>query len=400
VQVSNWNIEDLTPYENNPRINDQAVEAVAKSIQEFGFRQPIVVDTGGVIVCGHTRWKAAKELGLKTIPVHVAVDLSPVQVKAYRLADNKIAELADWDCDLLSGELAGLEGMDFDLSTLGFPDVELEALRRTPLPGAPEILDMMDEVPETPNSKVGEFYMLGKHRLLVGDSTNLDDVCKLMGDLRADLLLTAPPCNVDYEGKTPDALKIRNDCMPDAEFRAFLKGVLTNADAMMHPGAAFYIWYADVESYNFHGACQDVGWQVRQCLIWVKSDMVIGWNDYHWQHEPCLYGWKAGTGHQWFSDRSQTTVFQFNRPNRNAQHPTPKPVELFEYQMLNSTSKGQVVLDLFGGSGTTLIAAERTQRVARLMELDPRYADVIRRRWAELVHGEGCEWESLTPQCS
>ncbi len=397
MHVTHWTIEDLKPYATNPRINNHAVEAVANSLREFGFRQPIVVDPGGIIICGHTRWKAAKELGLRTVPVHVAADLSPAQVKAYRLADNKIAELAEWDCDLLSDELDGLEGMDFDLSTLGFPEVELEALRRIPSLEDPEILDVVGEVPETPKSKAGELYMLGKHRLLVGDSANLDDINKLMGDLRANLLLTAPPCNVDYEGKTPNALKIKNDCMPDAEFRAFLKAVFSNADTVMRPGAAFYIWHANVESYNFHGACRDIGWQVRQCLIWVKSDIVIGWNDYHWQHEPCLYGWKAGARHQWFSDRSQTTLLRFDRPNRNAHHPTPKPVELFEYQMLNSTSKGQVALDLFGGSGTTLIAAERTGRVARLMELDPRYADVIRRRWAELVHGDQCDWECLTP---
>ncbi len=400
MHVTHWTIEDLKPYATNPRINDQAVEAVANSLREFGFRQPIVVDPDGIIICGHTRWKAAKELGLRTVPVHVAADLSPAQVKAYRLADNKIAELAEWDCDLLSDELAGLEGMDFDLSTLGFPEIELEALRRIPSPEDPDILDAVGEVPETPKSKAGELYMLGKHRLLVGDSANLDDINKLMSNLLADLLLTAPPCNVDYEGKTPNALKIKNDCMPDAKFRTFLKAVFSNTDTVMRPGAAFYIWHADVERYNFHGACRDVGWQVRQCLIWVKSDIVIGWNDYHWQHEPCLYGCKAGSRHQWFSDRSQTTLLRFDRPNRNAHHPTPKPVELFEYQMLNSTSKGQVVVDLFGGSGTTLIAAERTGRVARLMELVPRYADVIRRRWAELVHGDQCNWETLTPACS
>ena len=400
MRVSEWDIEELRLYEKNPRINDRVVEAVARSLRAFGFRQPIVVDTDGVIICGHTRWKAAQHLGLKTVPVHVAADLSPAEVKAYRLADNKIAELADWDHEFLSEELACLEGMDCDLSVLGFSQVELQALRRISFPEAPEALDLVPEVLEGPRSEPGKLYSLGKHRLLVGDSASLDDLNRLMTDRRADLLLTAPPCNVDYQGKTREALKIKNDCMEDAEFRAFLKAVFGNADTVMRPGATFYIWYADVEGYNFHGACRDVGWQVRQCLIWAKSHMVVGWNDYQWQHEPCLYGWKAGARHQWFSDRSQTTVLRFDRSNRNAQHPTPKPVELFEYQMLNSASKGQVALDLFGGSGTTIIGAERTGRVARLMELDPRYADVIRRRWAELVHGEGCDWESLTPSFS
>lgn len=253
--------------------------------------------------------------------------------------------------------------------------------------------------PITPVSQFGTLYALGKHRLLVGDSTRPEHLAELLDGSHVDLLLTAPPCNVNYEGRTPDAMKISNDCMPDEDFRRFLATAIENADTVMRPGASFYIWHADLEAYNFHGACRDIGWRVRQCLVWVKSDMVIGWSDYHWQHEPCLYGWKAGAPHDWYSDRRQTSVLHFARPDRNADHPTPKPVELFEYQMLNSSKRNQIVLDLFAGSGTTVIAAERCGRTARVVELDPRYADVIRRRWAETIHGSGCDWRGLTPPC-
>lgn len=196
-----------------------------------------------------------------------------------------------------------------------------------------------------------------------------------------DLLLTDPPYNVAYQGKTKDALTIQNDSMGTDEFRQFLRDVFTAADMVMRPGAAFYIWHADSEGYNFRGAARDAGWTVRQCLIWNKQAMVMGRQDYHWKHEPCLYGWKDGAGHLWASDRKQTTVLEFDRPMRNAEHPTMKPVALFEYQMLNNTHPGDVVLDLFGGSGTTIIAAEKNGRHARVIELDPRYCDVIVRRW-------------------
>jgi len=199
------------------------------------------------------------------------------------------------------------------------------------------------------------------------------------------MLLTDPPYNVAYEGKTKDALTIQNDDISDEQFRTFLRDAFLTASTVMKAGAVFYIWHADSEGYNFRGACKDVGWTVRQCLIWKKSQLVMGRQDYHWKHEPCLYGWKDGAGHLWAADRKQTTILEFDKPSRNGEHPTMKPVGLFEYQMLNNTKGGDIVLDLFGGSGTTLIAAEKNGRVSCLMELDPRYCDVIVKRWEEFT---------------
>ena len=220
---------------------------------------------------------------------------------------------------------------------------------------------------------------------MCGDSTSIDAVEKLMGGEKADLWLTDPPYNVAYEGKTKDALTIKNDSMSDKQFRQFLTDCYSAASANMKDGASFYIWHAELEGYNFRGAAADNGWKVRQCLVWVKNTIVFGQQDYHWKHEPCLYGWKDGTAHNWYSDRKQSTVLEFNKPQRNDKHPTMKPVELFEYQMKNSSDIGDNVLDSFGGSGTTLIAAEKNNRRAYLMELDPKYCDVIINRWQTLT---------------
>ena len=237
------------------------------------------------------------------------------------------------------------------------------------------------EVQEQAVSVHGDIWLLGKHRLMCGDSTNEEDASKLMDGVQADLLLTDPPYNVAYEGSTKDRLTIQNDDMDDSDFRAFLCDAFRTADANMKPGASFYIWHADTEGYNFRGACRDIGWQVRQCLIWVKNTFVLGRQDYHWQHEPCLYGWKDGAAHQWEGDRKQATTMNFDKPARNGEHPTMKPVDLFAYQISNNTKAGNAVLDLFGGSGTTIIACEQLGRRGYLMELDPRYVDVIVKRY-------------------
>ena len=367
----------LKPYEKNPRKNDGAVEYVANSIEEFGFKVPIVVDKNNVIVAGHTRYKAAKKLGLKEVPVIVANDLSDEQIKAFRLADNKVAEQSEWDFDLLGDELAQI--LDIDMDAFGFLDEIGEDVEE-----ATED-DYEINPPEEPKAKIGEIYQLGRHRLMCGDSTVLNDVEKLMNGARADLLITDPPYNIDYEGKTKDKLKIQNDKMENDSFRQFLIDALTNADAVMNPGAVFYIWHADSEGYNFRGACFDVGWKVRQCLIWNKNSMVMGRQDYQWKHEPCLYGWKDGAGHLWASDRKQTTIMNFDRPTRNDMHPTMKPIALFDYQIKNHTQVDDVVLDLFSGSGTTIMACEQNGRRGYCMEYDPKYVDVIIERWEQFT---------------
>lgn len=369
-------LDEIRPYENNPRVNDGAVGAVAESIREFGFQQPIVVDRDGVIIAGHTRYKAAQKLGMTEVPVVVANNLTDEQVRAYRLADNKTGELAEWDFSALEEELAGIG--ELDMSLFGF---EPEKMKE------PEEItedDYEEEPPEVPKARQGDVYQLGRHRLMCGDSTDVQSVQKLCQG-QVDLLLTDPPYGVDYTGKTKDALKIQNDAKTDEALRDMLEDAFSAADAVMKPGAVFYIWHAELKSFVFRIACQMAGWEVRQVLIWAKNTMVMGRQDYQWKHEPCLYGWKEATGHLWASDRKQTTILEFDRPTKNKEHPTMKPVKLFDYQIQNNTKGGEVVLDLFGGSGTTIIACEQNGRCARVMELDPRYVDVIIDRWEKLT---------------
>ncbi len=381
LKIEYIDIDKLIPYINNPRINDNAIDKVAGSIAEFGFKNPIIIDSENVIVAGHTRMKAARKLGLEEVPTIKVDDLTDAQIKAFRIADNKTAEFAEWDMELL-----GIEMEDLGDMFTGFSDDEFDDIMGT-YDGVQED-DYEIEVPDNPKSKLGDIYQLGRHRLMCGDSTKKEGVERLMGGARADLFLTDPPYNVDYTGGTKDALKIENDKQDDASFRQFLVDAFAAADSVMKAGAVYYIWHADTEGYNFRGACLEVGWKVRQCLIWNKNSMVMGRQDYHWKHEPCLYGWKDGAGHLWASDRKQTTILSFDRPSRNAEHPTMKPVLLFDYQIKNNTKAEDVVLDTFGGSGTTLIACEQNGRNAYLMELDPKYVDVIINRWEELTGEE------------
>ena len=377
MDIINSALKDLKPYENNPRKNDDAVKYVAESIKEFGFKVPIVIDKNNVIVAGHTRYKAAKKLKMSEVPCIIADDLTDEQIKAFRLADNKVAEKAEWDFDLLNAELDDI--IDLDMELFGFED----ALQDDAEEAVEDEFEV--ELPAEPKSKLGDIYQLGNNRLMCGDSTVLEDVEKLMGGEQADMLLTDPPYNVNYEGKTKDKLKIKNDQMGNDNFRQFLTDAFSNADMVMKPGAVFYIWHADSEGYNFRGACFDAGWTVRQCLIWNKNSMVMGRQDYQWKHEPCLYGWKEGAGHLWASDRKQTTVINFDKPTRNDMHPTMKPIPLFDYQIKNNTKGGDVVLDLFGGSGTTIMACEQNGRRGYSMEYDPRYVDVIVDRWEKFT---------------
>jgi len=379
-------VGDLTPYARNARTHSDAqVAQIAASIKEFGWTNPILVDGEKGLIAGHGRLAAARKLGMEEVPVIELTHLSETQKKALILADNKLALNAGWDAELLNLELEELELEGVDLNLVGFGEEERNALR-------PEVVnegltdeDAVPEPPPEPITKPGDIWLLGKHRLMCGDSTSLDHLATLTAGALVDMWLTDPPYNVAYEGKTKDALKIKNDSMADDQFRQFLRDSYTAADSVMKPGAVFYIWHSDSEGYNFRGAAHDSGWKVRQCLIWKKSTIVMGRQDYHWKHEPCLYGWKEGAGHLWSADRKQTTILEFDKPSRNGEHPTMKPVALFEYQMLNNTKGGDIVLDSFGGSGTTLIAAEKNGRIAYLMELDPKYCDVIVKRWEEFT---------------
>lgn len=379
LKIETINIKDITEYEKNAKLHPQEqIDQIKKSIIEFGNNDPIAIDENNVIIEGHGRYKALKELGYNVVEVIKLTHLTEEQKKAYILAHNKLTMNTDFDIDLLNEELGSI--FEIDMSDFGFDDFILEN-------GEDEVIEDVfdDTLPEEPKTQLGDIYQLGRHRLMCGDSTNIKDVEMLMSGVKADMLLTDPPYNVAYEGKTKDALKIQNDNMKNDSFREFLRTAFFSADSVMKEGAVFYIWHADSEGYNFRGACFDIGWTVRQCLIWNKNSMVLGRQDYHWKHEPCLYGWKDGAGHLWASDRKQTTVIDFDRPQRNGEHPTMKPVGLFDYQILNNTKGGDVVLDLFGGSGTTLMACEQNRRNAYLMELDPRYVDVIVRRWEEFT---------------
>lgn len=382
-------VSSLIPYARNSRTHsDEQVSKIAASIKEFGFLNPVIVDGENGIIAGHGRVMAAQKLGMDTVPVIEASHLTDAQRRAYIIADNRLALDAGWDDEMLRVEFAELEGLGFDLELTGFTLDEIGALEPEVLEEGLTDEDAVPEVQDESVTQLGDVWVLGKHRLMCGDSTSIDAVETLCGGQLVDMWLTDPPYNVAYEGKTKDALKIQNDEMGDDQFRQFLRDCYVAANAVMKPGAVFYIWHADSEGYNFRGAARDAGWTVRQCLIWKKSALVMGRQDYHWKHEPCLYGWKEGAGHLWAADRKQTTILDFEKPTRNGEHPTMKPVALFEYQMLNNTRGGDIVLDSFGGSGTTLIAAEKNGRVARLMELDPKYCDVIINRWQSFTGQE------------
>lgn len=379
-------IDSLKPWENNPRTHSAAqIEQIRRSIREFGFTNPVLVDETGRLVAGHGRVLAAKAEGLAELPAIELNGLSEAQKRALVIADNQIATNAGWDENLLRLELDTLKDDEFDLSIVGFTDEELERLLADPLEEGLTDPDDTPEPPVDPVTVLGDVWLLGKHRVMCGDSTAITDMERLVNGRPCDMWLTDPPYNVAYVGKTKDALKIENDSMSDDQFRSFLRDAFVTADTSMKAGAVFYIWHADSEGYNFRGACRDAGWKVRQCLVWKKQTLVMGRQDYHWKHEPCLYGWKDGAGHLWATDRKQTTVLEFDRPSRSTDHPTMKPVALFEYQMLNNTKGGDIILDSFGGSGTTCIAAEKNGRESRLMELDPKYCDVIVQRWQDFT---------------
>lgn len=428
-------IDALTAYAKNSRTHSDAqVEQIAASISEFGWTNPVLVDEDGGIIAGHGRVLAASRLGMEVVPCLLLDGLTQAQRRAYVIADNKLALNAGWDNELLSLELDELKDGGFDVLLTGFTEEEIDALRPVEVRAGLTDDDAAPALQPDPVTKPGDVWVCGKHRLLCGDATSVEHLERLTMGQPVDMWLTDPPYNVDYEGKTKDALKIDNDSMADGDFRTFLRDSFVTADTVMKAGSVFYIWHADSEGYNFRGACHDAGWKVRQCLIWKKQTLVMGRQDYHWKHEPCLYGWKEGAAHRWFGGRKKTTVLElgestpfvrlddgrwevsigerrflvagdatveevamsvleFDRPTRSTEHPTMKPVALFEYQMLNNTKGGDLVLDSFGGSGTTMIAAEKNGRYARLLELDPKYCDVIVKRWQDWT-GEAATLES------
>lgn len=382
-----WPSDRLRPYDRNPRTHsDEQVEQIASSIQEFGFNNPILVDTEDGIIAGHGRLLAAQLLGLEEVPVVVLDHLSPAQRRAYLLADNQIAANAGWDDLLLADELKALASDDFDLSLLGFSDDELGDL----LDGYPDLdrgdgaLDeAVPELEENPVSSPGDLWLLGSHRVLCGDSTRREDVGRALSGHAAEMVFTDPPYNVSYVGKTSEKLTIQNDAQSPEEFRRFLDAILIEIREALVPGGTFYICApAGPDETVFRNAIQDT-FQLRQCLVWVKDVFVMGRQDYHWRHESILYGWKDGAAHYFVDDRTQDTVWEIPRPKASREHPTMKPIALVDRAIRNSSRCGARVLDLFGGSGTTLLAAEGSGRVASLVELDPRYVDVIVRRWQD-----------------
>jgi DNA modification methylase len=373
-------IGELRPWIGNPRKNSDAVKAVADSIRKFGFGAPIIArQADSQIIGGHTRLQAARRLGLTHVPV-CYLDLSAEDAQLLALADNTLGEIAEWDEGMLARILEELKAANADLSASGFDPAEIDRLlaelsaERT----ADIEEDPVPDPPETPDSVPGTVYELGPHRLLCGDSTRAADVLKVVGADRVSLLWTDPPYNVDYEGA---AGSILNDQMTKERFRGFLVDAFRACDSVMPAGAVFYVAHADTEGLAFRTAIERVGWKLASCLIWRKDSLVLGRGHYHWIHEPILYGWKPGASHRSVADRTQTTVWEVDRPKRSDEHPTMKPVPLIERALRNSSDTGETVLDVFGGSGSTLIAAARTGRRALLVELDPKYCDVIRQRW-------------------
>lgn len=394
-------VEDLIPYINNPRNNENAVDKVASSISEFGFKNPIFVDKNNVVVNGHTRLLASKKLGLKEVPVIVIDDLTDTQIKAFRIADNKTSEYATWDEELLKLELEQLEEMSFDLDELNIDysdfglEIELDSFEGE----YNEDNDIVEEPPKIPFSKQQDVWLLGKHRLMCGDSTSEEDVAKLTNGNLIDLVVTDPPYNVAVNDESEeslrarnrrtDGLKIKNDKLSNQDFSLFLEKIYSRYFEVMKEGASIYVFYADSETINFMSKFIEAGFHFAQNCIWNKQQFVMTRKDYHYKHEPCLYGWKLGEAHKWYSDRKQSSVWSFDRPFRNELHPTMKPIELIKYPISNSSKAGDIVLDLFGGSGSTMIASDILNRINYSMELDEKYVDVIVKRYINHKQNNG-----------
>jgi len=375
MQIKEVEVTALIPYAKNSRTHDDAqVAQIAASIKEFGWTNPILVDGDKGVIAGHGRLLAARKLGMAKVPTIELKDMTEAQKKAYVIADNKLALNAGWDTNFLSLELQELKDQDFDLTLLGFDDKELDALLA---PETTEGLTDEDSVPDTPiepKTKLGDIYILGNHRLMCGDSTSIDVVDELMQSDKADMVFTDPPYGVDYKG-------INNDSREGLE--DLLRGAFANYYGHSKSGAAIYCFHSDRCADVFHKVFREF-FHFSSMIIWAKNSLTLSQTDYQSQHEPCLYGWMNNGSHSWYSDRKQTSVWEFQK-ERFEGHTTPKPVALVEKAISNSSKGGDIVIDLFGGSGSTLIAAEKIGRCARLMELDPKYCDVIVKRWEDFT---------------
>lgn len=376
-------VSELIPYVRNARTHSEAqVAQIAASIREFGFLSPILVAEDNTILAGHGRLAAAQKLGLKKVPCVKENHLTETQKRAYIIADNKLSLNAGWDSELLAVELSELEGADFNLDLLGFDEAELSSIFDADKDVSDDDFDVEKELEEPCFSKTGDIWMLGKHRVICGDATKLETFKTLLEDTKVNLVVTDPPYNVNYEGS---AGKIKNDNMEDDKFYQFLFNSFVNMEQAMADDASIYVFHADTEGLNFRKAFQDAGFYLSGCCIWKKPSLVLGRSPYQWQHEPCLYGWKKKGKHKWYAGRKETSVWEFEKSKKNADHPTMKPIALLAYPIKNSSMTNSLVLDPFAGSGSTLIACEQTGRICYAIELDEKYCDVIVKRYIEQV---------------
>ncbi|EPI45840.1 site-specific DNA-methyltransferase [Gardnerella vaginalis] len=376
-------VSELIPYVRNARTHSEAqVAQIAASIREFGFLSPILVAEDNTILAGHGRLAAALKLGLKKVPCVKENHLTETQKRAYIIADNKLSLNAGWDSELLAVELSELEGADFNLDLLGFDEAELSSIFDADKDVNEDDFDVGKELKEPCFSKTGDMWTLGKHRIICGDATKLETYKTLLENTKVNLVVTDPPYNVNYEGS---AGKIKNDNMENDKFYQFLFNSFVNMEQAMADDASIYVFHADTEGLNFRKAFQDAGFYLSGCCIWKKPSLVLGRSPYQWQHEPCLYGWKKKGKHKWYAGRKETSVWEFEKSKKNADHPTMKPIALLAYPIKNSSMTNSLVLDPFAGSGSTLIACEQTGRICYAIELDEKYCDVIVKRYIEQV---------------
>lgn len=375
-------IGKLVPYQNNARTHSPAqIKKLRSSLREFGFINPILIDRDFGVIAGHGRLAAAKEECIQEVPCVFVDHLSEAQKKAYIIADNRMAMDAGWDEDLLRVELEALEELGFDLGFTGFDEKELTALFDTG-EAKEDDFNVEEELEKPTFSKLGDIWTLGRHRLVCGDSTKAETYETLLGDTKANLIITDPPYNVNYEGS---AGKIKNDNMASEKFYQFLLDAFSCMEKALADDGSIYVFHADTEGLNFRRAFADAGFYLSGCCIWKKQSLVLGRSPYQWQHEPVLYGWKKKGKHQWYTGRKESTIWEFDKPKKNGDHPTMKPIPLLAYPIMNSSMSNAVVLDPFGGSGSTLIACEQTDRSCRTIELDEKFCDVIVRRYIEQV---------------